>query len=94
MLWPAGDTFLVYPGADSSIRFEKLREGIVDYEKIRSVRQQAAQSADSDVKRLIVELDRHLEVIAGERGFGERDVRDILRKATGTLTALSDRLIH
>ena len=94
VLWPAGDTFLVYPGADSSIRFEKLREGIVDYEKIRRVRQQAAQSADSDVKRLIVELNRHLEVIAGERGFGERDVRDILRKATGTLTALSDRVIH
>ena len=47
VLWPAGDTFLVYPGGDSSIRFEKLREGIVDYEKIRLVRQQAAQSADT-----------------------------------------------
>ena len=32
--WHAGDCFLVYPGANSSIRFEKLREGIVDYEKI------------------------------------------------------------
>ena len=33
--WPAGDTYFVYPGARSSIRFEKLREGIQDYEKIR-----------------------------------------------------------
>ncbi len=36
--WPAGDTFLVYPGPRSSIRFERLREGIQDYEKIRILR--------------------------------------------------------
>ncbi len=33
--WPAGDTYLIYPGALSSIRFERLREGIQDYEKIK-----------------------------------------------------------
>jgi hypothetical protein len=33
--WPAGDCWLVYPGSRSSIRFERLREGIVDYEKLR-----------------------------------------------------------
>lgn len=32
--WPAGDTFFVYPDAKSSIRFEKLREGIQDFEKL------------------------------------------------------------
>jgi hypothetical protein len=32
--WSAGDTYLVYPGG-SSIRFERLVEGIQDYEKIR-----------------------------------------------------------
>jgi hypothetical protein len=36
--WPAGDTFLVYPGPLSSIRFERMREGIQDYEKIRILR--------------------------------------------------------
>jgi Domain of unknown function (DUF4091) len=36
--WPAGDCFLVYPGARSSIRFERLREGIVDFEKLRVLR--------------------------------------------------------
>lgn len=33
--WPGGDTYLVYPGPRSCIRFEKLIEGIQDYEKIR-----------------------------------------------------------
>ncbi len=32
--WPAGDTYQVYPGPMTSIRFEKLIEGIQDFEKI------------------------------------------------------------
>jgi hypothetical protein len=35
--WTPGDCFLVYPGGRSSIRFERLREGIQDFEKIRIV---------------------------------------------------------
>ena len=37
--WPAGDTFIIYPDARSSIRFERLREGIQDAEKIRILRE-------------------------------------------------------
>ncbi|MFT4025007.1 MAG: DUF4091 domain-containing protein, partial [Flavihumibacter sp.] len=33
--WPAGDTYQVYPGPLTSIRFEKLVEGVQDFEKIR-----------------------------------------------------------
>ncbi|WP_460636121.1 DUF4091 domain-containing protein [Larkinella harenae] len=33
--WPAGDTYIVYPGPRTSVRFERLIEGIQDYEKIR-----------------------------------------------------------
>jgi len=36
--WPAGDTYQVYPGPLSSIRFEKMIEGIQDYEKIQLLR--------------------------------------------------------
>lgn len=36
--WPAGDTYMVYPDARSSIRFERLVEGIQDVEKIRVLR--------------------------------------------------------
>lgn len=41
--WPAGDTYMVYPDARSSIRFERLREGIQDAEKIRVLRQEYAK---------------------------------------------------
>ncbi len=37
--WPAGDTYTIYPGGRSSIRFERLREGIQDAEKIRILRE-------------------------------------------------------
>lgn len=37
--WPAGDTYQVYPGPRSSIRFEKMIEGIQDFEKIRLLRE-------------------------------------------------------
>jgi hypothetical protein len=36
--WPAGDTFQVYPGSQTSIRFEKIIEGIQDFEKIQILR--------------------------------------------------------
>jgi hypothetical protein len=37
--WPAGDTYIIYPAGRSSIRFERLREGIQDAEKIRILRE-------------------------------------------------------
>jgi len=36
--WSSGDAYLVYPGLRSSIRFERLIEGIQDYEKINVLR--------------------------------------------------------
>lgn len=38
--WPAGDTYIVYPEARSSMRFERLIEGIQDAEKIRLLRKE------------------------------------------------------
>jgi hypothetical protein len=38
--WPAGDTSIVYPDNRSSIRFERLLEGIQDAEKIRILREE------------------------------------------------------
>lgn len=37
--WPAGDTYQVYPGPMTSIRLEKLTEGIQDFEKIRILKE-------------------------------------------------------
>lgn len=55
--WPAGDTYVVYPGGRSSIRFERLREGIQDAEKIRILRAEPGRgnSAGSDEKRARLE---------------------------------------
>lgn len=40
--WKSGDTFLVYPYARSSVRFERLRDGIEVVEKIRALRREGA----------------------------------------------------
>ncbi|MBQ8098807.1 MAG: DUF4091 domain-containing protein [Bacteroidaceae bacterium] len=40
--WASGDCFLVYPGG-SSIRMERLTEGIQDYEKLRILKQTASE---------------------------------------------------
>ena len=45
--WPAGDTYQVYPGPRTSIRFEKLIEGIQDFEKIRILRESFIQKNDT-----------------------------------------------
>ncbi len=38
--WAAGDTYLLYPGGRSSMRFEKLMEGIQNYEKVRFLKEE------------------------------------------------------
>lgn len=45
--WAAGDTFLIYPGNRSSMRFEKLIEGIQAYEKIRILRNECRNGKDT-----------------------------------------------
>ncbi|MDR1557772.1 MAG: DUF4091 domain-containing protein [Tannerellaceae bacterium] len=50
--WAAGDCYLVYPGY-SSIRMERLIEGIQDYEKIRILRKEFAdKKAAGKLKKL------------------------------------------
>ena len=61
--WPSGDTYLVYPGARSSIRFERLREGIQDYEKIRILRKELAGESSESAASALKRLDDFLESI-------------------------------
>lgn len=44
--WPAGDCHLVYPAGRSSVRMEKLIEGIQDYEKAKILREEWTKSSD------------------------------------------------
>jgi hypothetical protein len=91
-LWPAGDCFLVYPGGNSSLRFEKLREGIVDYEKIRILRQLAAKSTNKKVKELVNELNEHLQLFTTEHDFNTAKIAADMDKGRMIVAQLSDEL--
>lgn len=92
VLWPAGDTYLVYPGGNSCIRFEKLREGIVDFEKIRLLRQQASGSKNREVQTLLQQLEEHLKNLLAEKDFDLEKVNADLQKGTEMIARLSDLL--
>jgi hypothetical protein len=51
--WPGGENYQIYPGPRTSIRFEKLIEGIQDYEKIRILREQfIKEGKENSIKEL------------------------------------------
>ena len=52
----AGDCFLVYPHNRSSIRFERLIEGIQDWEKLRLLREEALAKGDQQRLALLDNL--------------------------------------
>ena len=90
--WPTGDCFMVYPGS-SSIRFEKLREGISDYEKINIVRTLASKSSDAPVKKLILALDDHLKNFINEKHFNEKELKNEVDKGRELINELSEKLM-
>ena len=61
--WPSGDTYFVYPNAQSSIRFERLREGIQDYEKISILRKELAENPSKQAAVLKDRLSSFMSLI-------------------------------
>ena len=90
-VWPAGDCFLVYPGAQSSIRFEKLREGIQDYEKIKIMRQTLRQSKKTEATNALRRLDEMLSRFSYPPKKGDSCAND-LKAAKALLTELSQKI--
>lgn len=90
--WAAGDCYMIYPGSNSCIRFEKLREGIVDFEKIRIIREKAAKSTDKNVKKLISQLNNHLKVFTTERAFEDAKVTNDVIMGRKMVAELSERI--
>lgn len=45
--WAAGDTYFIYPGGRTSVRFEKLVNGIQSYEKIRILKKLFQEKGDT-----------------------------------------------
>lgn len=75
--WPAGDTYQIYPGPRSSIRFEKLIEGIQDFEKIRIIRREFTEKGKTS------ELEKLDAVLAGFKisRFETETAEDMISKA-------------
>ena len=92
VLWPAGDCFMVYPGGASTVHFEKLREGIVDYEKIKMLRSKAIASNNVEVKNLLKELEQHLTAFTSEKEFDKEKLKQDVQKGKRLVDVLSDKL--
>jgi hypothetical protein len=84
--WAAGDCFMVYPGGNSCIRFEKLREGIVDYEKIRILRSEV-----SSKKEVWKKFDEHLKVFTTEKEFNSEKITADVEKGKAFIAELSEK---
>ena len=83
--WPSGDCFLVYPGGAergclSSIRFERLRDGIEAAEKIRILRERAAELGTPEAQAAIDAFNRELSALfTVARSKGNSHAEDITR---------------
>lgn len=88
--WPSGDCFLVYPGNRSSIRFERLRDGIEQYEKINQLRTRAAESPAA--AQAIEQMDRQLaELFTAERSTGTTHAEEV-QQAQGIVESAAQQL--
>ena len=88
-LGPPGDSFLVYPGDRSSIRFERLREGIETCEKIRLVRELRSHHPSQEFIAALDEVEKCLQTFqwetgkeAGTHGIALRRLNESLLKAS------------
>jgi hypothetical protein len=75
--WAGGDTYQVYPGPRSSVRFEKLIEGIQAFEKIRLLRAEYTRLGNVAA---LDKLDNTLKVFKIEALKGQ-SAGDMIRKA-------------
>lgn len=56
--WAAGDTYMIYPGARSSIRLERLAEGVQAFEKVRILKDEFKKKGN---KGAIKNIDKALQ---------------------------------
>ena len=82
--WAGGDTYLVYPGARSSIRFERLIEGIQSHEKITMLRNEFTQKGN---KSGLKKLEKMLDAFKLEN-WPDIPAEETVNKARKTLNSL------
>ena len=54
--WPAGDTYVVYPYSISSIRWERLVQGVQQFEKYKILLDEAKGSGNAAMQRRLEKL--------------------------------------
>lgn len=80
--WAAGDTYLVYPGCRSSIRFERLIEGIQQCEKIFILKEEYKKAGKVQAIR---KLDKQLEMFDIEQLKQGASPEEMIEKMKKTL---------
>jgi hypothetical protein len=88
--WPSGDTYFIYPDAVSSVRLEKLIEGIRDYEKIRILKQDLAEDPSMEAANFEVQLNEFLGTVHYSQ-LKERPSREIILEGQKLLYDISTR---
>lgn len=73
--WAAGDTYLIYPGARTSVRFERLIAGIQAYEKVRILKEEFTQHHQTKKLKKLTDIlnqfdEHHLNKIPAARVIG------------------------
>lgn len=90
--WAAGDCFMVYPGGNSCIRFEKMREGIVDFEKVYLLKNWAKMSENKEALMKLDQLDELLSIFPKEEKFEERNLSENIKRGLVLINEISDLL--
>lgn len=88
--WPSGDTYLIYPEAISSVRFEKLIEGIKDFEKIKILKEDLAMDPSMIAASYEAELKEFLSLIDYAQ-LKERPSSEIILKGQSLLYMIATR---
>ena len=78
--WSSGDTYMIYPYNRSSIRFERLIDGIEVFEKVRILRKEGV-----DMTQLDTVLEEMNQMNINDRNLPWADMVD---KANGVLNQL------
>lgn len=73
--WSAGDTYLVYPGVRSSVRFERLREGIQDFEKVIQLRKIYLENGEKEKLVKLEEAIKEFELTKIEDTQAEKNLK-------------------
>jgi hypothetical protein len=80
--WAGGDTYQIYPGPKTSIRFEKLIEGVQDFEKIQIL------------KKAFVEKQKKEELAQLESILKKFDIKTLKKDSTAMSVTVGQEFIN